>query len=149
MTLTDQLAKFLDVIDPLRGLTPPLSGDAETDEFGRKYYKVPKLDSSGDSPEQDERVECSKAEANLISSESTLLDEGNWHYPVIDLDIPCRLVPSSTEGHFHLYIDHAVPKDEYIKMLRAMADAGVVQEFYAKAAEMRGATFVRPEWVKK
>lgn len=125
----------------------------ETDSFGRKYYKIEKLNDSGTCPENDNRRQCSKEEANLISSETVgkvpEIDGTPQHCPVIDLDLPCRLIPSSTRGHFHLYIDHPVPQDKYLAMIQAMADAGVVQPFYAEAAKLRGATFVRPEWVKK
>lgn len=148
MSLTDQLAKFLEM-DPFSKLKPPLPCDETTDEFGRKYYKIPKLGSSGGNPENDEREPCTKGEANLISPLSNLHQTGDYPCPVIDLDLPCRLIPSSTEGHFHLYIDRAIPRDKYLAMLKAMADAGVVEKFYAEAAEMRGATFVRPPWVKK
>lgn len=146
MTLADSVfQQFKFLLD--KSSAPVSSG--ETDEFGRKYYKIDKLNDSGTCPENDNRQPCSKAEANLISSEGTLFEEDEFHYPVIDLDIPCRLIPSSTPGHFHLYIDHPVPQDKYLAMIQAMADAGVVQQFYAEAAKLRGATFVRPEWVKK
>lgn len=125
----------------------------KTDAFGRKYYVIEKLNDSGVTPENDERRPCSKTEANLVSSKTTdlkgIYEGAPLHRPVIDLDIPCRLIPSSTPGHYHLYIDHPVPQDKYLAMIQAMADAGVVQPFYAEAAKLRGATFVRPEWVKK
>jgi hypothetical protein len=131
-------------------LEATLAPDPKTDEFGRLYYKIPKLNDSGTSPENDEREPCTKAEANLICSE---VKGDFWgsdtHFPVIDIDLPCRLIPSSTPGHFHLYIDSPIDGEKYRNMLDAMAEAGVVQEFYAKAAHLRGATFVRPTWVKK
>ena len=27
------------------------------------------------------------------------------HWPVLDLDMPCHLIPSTHEGHFHLVIE--------------------------------------------
>lgn len=126
--------------------------DPAIDEFGRKYYKIPELDSSSIAPHNDERVECRKSEANLVSSELYNLEgtePGCFQKPVIDIDLPCRLVESSTPGHFHLYIDSLVDKEKYFAMLDAMAAAGVVEKFYAEAARLRGATFVRVPWVKK
>lgn len=96
-------------------------------------------------PEDEDRVRCSKEEANLVGS---LCDDG-LHRPVLDLDFPCRLVPSSTEGHFHLYLEVALETEPYLRLVRALAEAKVVSAFYAKAAEVRRQTFVRPEWVKK
>lgn len=122
---------------------------ATMDEFGRLYYKAEELNHSGGNTVEDladdGRVPCTKEKANLVSSETLF----GTHMPVIDLDLPCRLVPSSTEGHFHLYIDHPVDEDKYLKLIQALADCGLVSEFYNQLSQLRGATFARPEWVKK
>lgn len=83
--------------------------------------------------------------ANLITS----LASGRMHKPVIDLDLPARLVPSSTEGHFHLYIDKKVPWEAYVRLLDAMRDAGLVEAGYVSASKARGFSAVRPPWVRK
>jgi hypothetical protein len=130
--------------------------DGETDPVGRRYYSCPGLDDMGDSAaplgdparqegDHETRTPCARAEANLISS----LCEDGQHRPVIDLDIPCRLVESSTAGHFHLYIDVAMDPEQMLAMLRAMVEAGVVQPGFLRHAEQRGAAFVRPEGVTK
>lgn len=100
----------------------------------------------------------SKDEANVISSRVVGSDEwpdteGNvddvlraveWmHAPVLDLDFPAMLVPSSTPGHFHLYLERQMPWPLYEAMLRALGDAGVLQRGYVNASIARGATFVR------
>lgn len=41
-------------------------------------------------------------EPNCVGS---LLAYGKLHAPTLDVDFPCELVPSSTPGHFHRYID--------------------------------------------
>ena len=86
-----------------------------------------------------------KEQANLVGS---LCGDG-LHRPVIDIDFPCRLVPSSTEGHFHLYVELSMHWEQYERLLVALAQAGIISAFYLKAAQIRGQTFVRPEWVKK
>lgn len=92
-----------------------------------------------------ECVPCPKEDANLVSS---LCDDGQ-HMPVIDFDVPARLVPSSTEGHFHLYIDVPMSFERYLVMLDAMVAAGVVEEAYVAHVRERGQSLCRPEWVKK
>lgn len=78
--------------------------------------------------------------ANLISS----LAEDGKHYPVLDLDLEARLVPSSTRGHFHLYLDGlALEWDVYVRLLDALADTGVIERGYAEASKARGQTLVR------
>jgi len=71
------------------------------------------------------------------------------HRPVLDLDFPAQLVPSSTPGHFHLYLDLEVPHAKYMTLLGALADAGVIEPGYCGASQERGYTAVRLPWVKK
>jgi len=114
----------------------------------RTYYYNDSLDSSADSAAATwpgECVECTKDEANLIGS----LCADGMHMPVIDIDLPARLVPSSTEGHFHLYIDVPMPFDVYLTMLDAMVAAGVVDAAYVQHVRERGQSLCRPEWVRK
>lgn len=84
-------------------------------------------------------------EADAISSE---LADGR-HAPAIDLDVPARLIPSTTEGHAHLYIDVPMSWRQYKRLLRALVAAGVVEPGYYKASRRRGATFLRLPWVRK
>lgn len=65
------------------------------------------------------------------------------HKPCIDLDLDCRLVPSRTEGHYHLYINHEVEWESYVRMLDAMVAAGVVEQGFVKAAKFRKYTACR------
>jgi len=80
-----------------------------------------------------------EAEANLVSSMTTSLK----HKPTIDIDLPCKLVPSKTEGHFHLFIEKELDWETYKRLLYAMADAGIVEWNYVYAANQAQATFVR------
>ena len=71
------------------------------------------------------------------------------HRPVLDLDMPAELLPSSTPEHFHLYIDKPMTLTKYAKLLHALADAGIIEEGYAAASIERGYTSARLPWVKK
>jgi len=84
--------------------------------------------------------------ATLISSR---LADSKLHMPVIDIDIPVRLYPSSTEGHFHLYIDKQMTWRQYRRVLRALVRAGVVERGYYSASWHRRATHLRLPWIKK
>ncbi len=111
----------------------------------RLYYRSEILNGSDHAPSDDDRVRCSREDANLVSS----LCRDGLHRPVLDIDFPARLVPSSTEGHFHLYLEVALPEADYLELVRALGRAHILSPFYVKASEVRGATFCRPEWVKK
>lgn len=85
-------------------------------------------------------------DANLVSS---ALEGDGMHAPVLDLDFPCALVPSSTPGHYHLYLDKVMPWDEYGQLLWALRAAGVLQSGFVAAAISREQTMVRLPWVRK
>ncbi len=91
-------------------------------------------------------------EHKLISSRLfTDTEERQRHLPVLDIDFEARLVPSSTPGHYHLYLDGMPPLswERYEKLLEALADAGVIEEGYYYAAKMRKHTMVRRPGLKK
>lgn len=71
-----------------------------------------------------------------------------YHRPVIDIDMPVRLVESSPGKH-HLMIDRVLAWDEYEKLLDALVEAGIVEPGYVNAAKHRGFTAVRVPWFKK
>jgi hypothetical protein len=81
--------------------------------------------------------------ANLIGS---LLPNGE-HGPCIDLDFPCRLFPSRTQGHFHLYLERELSWEDYEKLLLVMHKIGLVQYGFYKSAVDRKQTFLRPPGV--
>ena len=109
--------------------------------FGRKLFRADDLTSSDEEVGVlDNRVEVdSLDEANLVSSK---LSNGK-HAPVLDLDIPHALVPSSTEGHSHLYLDIEIWWDDYVELLKVMSKCGILEEPYVRLNIERGATFVR------
>lgn len=71
------------------------------------------------------------------------------HRPVIDVDLPIKVIPSSTEGHFHLYVDKPMTWEHYRHLLEALVTVGLVDEGYVAAAERRGYTAVRLPWISK
>lgn len=110
---------------------------------GRKLYKRD-LKDRGAKYERVFRME----EANLVGSQ--LKVKSRLHRPVIDLDFPCRLIPSSTEGHFHLYLDGIdVEWPKYKDLLIALAAAGVISKGYLEESLNKGFTAVRLPHVKK
>ena len=93
-------------------------------------------------------------EPNLVSSrlyfEGSQFARGSSHSPVLDIDFAARLVPSSTEGHFHLYLDGlTLSWPEYENLLSALADAGVIERGYFDASVRRQMTCVRPPGMVK
>lgn len=123
---------------------------SDTDEFGRKFYFCEDLDKSLNSGEDGnkwfkEQETADREQANLVSSSC---GQG-VHMPALDFDLPARLIPSTTEGHFHLYIDKPMAWDKYEALLVAMRDAGLLQPGFVKNSIERKATFVRPPWIKK
>ena len=120
--------------------------------FGRLTYKVTEeLGCDYDGPYTEYRLACSDAaDSGLISSELRERENGKkMHMPAIDVDMPIRVVPSSTLGHFHLYIDKPMTWWRYKRLLRALVAAGIVEKGYYKASVARKATHLRLPWYKK
>lgn len=90
-------------------------------------------------------------EANVFSS--ALIDEDGqrtgFHTIAIDIDHPVRLRETDTPGHYHLMIDVPMPWEQYLGVLSALTEAGVVEEGYYRASEEREATYLRLPWVHK
>jgi|SRR5690606_41887835 len=108
------------------------------------FYKVDHLkDEYGSKYEQ--RTMTDPEHAQLISSR----DVTGRHRPLLDLDMDAALFPSSTENHWHLYIDKPMTWRQYKRLLRALARAGVIERGYMRASFQRGHTALRLPWYLK
>jgi len=102
----------------------------------------------GDAPVLPIKYDVTAAEANLVTSYAVAYTD-HLHYPVLDLDFGVQVVPSSTPGQYHLYLDRIVSWEKYSRVLDAMADAGLLERGYVDASKKRGHTAVRLPWVRK
>lgn len=73
------------------------------------------------------------------------------HALLLDLDLPTYLVASTQPDHYHLYVDvpGGIPHGTYVKLLKVLAEAGVIEKGYAKASLQRGFTSLRMPWKTK
>ena len=101
--------------------------------------------SGGPVPETQKIDDADLAEANLISSE--IVD--GVHIPLIDIDMDAALLPSSTPGHHHLYIDKNMPFEDLIKLLEVMVEVGIVQKGFLEGTKKRGFSSLRLPHVSK
>lgn len=91
-------------------------------------------------------------QAQIISSRQRPHAVGQlteYHRPMLDLDFPAVVVPSSTPGHSHLYLDMPLAWEQYEKLLDVMAEIGLLEDGYVAASKRRRATFLRLPWVRK
>lgn len=78
--------------------------------------------------------------ANTISS----LNTDGTHSPALDIDIPIRIVPSSTPGHCHLFFDDIrLTQDEHEALLHALYVAGIIEPGYYKSSLARNQSILR------
>lgn len=117
----------------------------EAGEFGDDDEGKPK----GDGREITERLEDVEAVSSLKSGYLNEPDGCRFHGLLIDLDVPAWLVPSSTQGHGHLYVDLHLNEDKLWPFLEAAAEIGLVEEGYVRACKSRGMTSLRAPWVRK
>lgn len=71
------------------------------------------------------------------------------HKPVLDLDMDVLVVPSTTRGHHHLYIDYLMPWHDYSLLLKVLAHVGILQNGYMHASEARRESWLRTPWTRK
>jgi hypothetical protein len=108
---------------------------------------------------QEERHHAPVEKSHIVSSEVVSAeciwagklerDLSGTHTPLLDIDMPAALIPSSTEGHYHLYIDKEMTWREYKRFLKAMMKAGIIEKGYYKVSVKRKATQLRLPWIKK
>jgi len=85
--------------------------------------------------------------ANIVTSE--IEGKPGYHAPVLDLDIPHVYVPSTTEGHGHLYLDVKLDWYQMHRLLTTLSQLGIIEEGYARASIDRGYSAVRLPWIRK
>lgn len=125
--------------------------DPDFDLKGRRLYKTARVDG------RSIVVDADLEDAVVVGSRMGYAEFGGWddspervmHRPVIDVDVPIRVVPSTTEGHSHLYIDKDIPFRDYLLLLEHMALCGIVEYGYYQGVKARGASYVRLPWVRK
>jgi len=118
------------------------------DPMGRITLQISrwtKRDMFGAGSRGEERSLCPPADADVVTS---LLPDGR-HAPVLDLDLPHRLVPSTTQGHSHLYLDVPMSWRRYKRLLKALAKAGILEQGYVAVSLYRQHTAVWMPWVQK
>lgn len=109
-------------------------------DFGKRLLcKIKVFHTSYGDAEQRITPAMNREEANLVSSEVG----GGMHMPAIDIDLPCKLIESSTPGHYHLYIDKELTWRQYEALLKIMVNVGIVEEGFLKMARKRKATYLR------
>lgn len=114
----------------------------------RKYADVAWGSTTYDGDEDQGRKTGDLEETELVCS----IDRwGTSHAVLLDIDYPAYLKPSSTPGHFHLYLDvpGGIPHNDYMTLLSILGRYGVVEEGYAEASIQRGYSALRPPWCKK
>lgn len=113
-----------------------------------RVHELAKLQVKMDDEYLNETVPVDRLdEAEVITSKSKVFD--NIHRPILDIDFPVDVIPSSTVGHYHLYIDKKLTWEQYKKLLFVLAEVGIIEEGYLNASIDREFTSVRLPWVNK
>ena len=95
-------------------------------------------------------VPHSQAEAPSAGIEGYRMPAGELlSEAVFRLRCPAVLVPSSTDGHFHLYLETEIGWDAYVRLLRAMAEAGLLETGWVELSERRKMAMLRKPGVRK
>lgn len=109
------------------------------------YIEAGEWGDNGDGRE----VTTDPEKVEAFSSKTGALFCTPMHALVLDIDVPAWLVPSSTPGHSHLYVDLSVTEDDLWDFLDKAAAIGLVEVGYVSACKSRGMTSVRAPWIVK
>lgn len=82
-------------------------------------------------------------------AKASKLGEPPMHRPVLDIDFEAALIPSSTPGHYHLYLDKLMTINDYEDLIDVLGRVGIIEPGYADATIQRGYSSARLPWVKK
>lgn len=136
------------IFKPKKSLTPipkPLSHREQLPgKADRKFYH--NVLWSDDYGTYSSRDQCGINQAEVVSSS---LVGSKMHAPALDIDLPAWLIPSSTSGHNHLYLDRELTWRQYKRLLKALGRAGILEKGYVKASIKRKETHLRVPWVDK
>ena len=114
----------------------------------RTHYHNEYIDDSSKEEQKFTVTGSDMNEGNLVSSQCYF--DPDVHLPLFDLDgVAAEIYESSTEGHHHLYINHPVSWDSYVRLLDAMADCGIVDKFWVEHQKERGFALLRHPSVEK
>ena len=120
--------------------------------FKRKEYRMKDLPNTYEEGLEDpyKDFEVEYAQGNLISSAlNPKFANITLHAPIFDIDVPHTYVPSSTPGHGHLYINQETTWEDYLRILEAMSDAGLIESGWVSASRTRGYACLRAPGVTK
>lgn len=116
----------------------------------------PKIMDEADSESDGAPADFDRDDANVVTSVIAWENHGPdgeripaAHWPVLDIDFEARLVPSSTPGHYHLYLEKHVDHDQYMRLLEELERTGIVGPGYDHFSRQRGYTTARLPHVKK
>lgn len=118
----------------------------------RKYWWVDPArmdDGNSDDPDRFVTDPLEEPGERMPTVVSSITDYGQ-HAPVLDIDFPIRCEPSSTPGHFHLYLDGIQMEwEQYRRVLEVLGEVGILGPGYVKHSIERGQTVVRLPWSRK
>lgn len=131
----------VDRLDELAAMFTPATHGWGHDREDRTLWYLPINPESGsDDGPLDGRLERTTTKANMVGSE--LLN--GRHSPVLDLDFEARLVPSSSPGHYHLFLDGLeLDPAAYEALLDALVAAKVIQAGFRRRFIESGTTLAR------
>ena len=112
----------------------------------RQVCGISELVGSSDDPDDRMLDPAPLIESDLVCSR---MKDSDMHIPVLDLDLDAMLIPSSTPGHHHLYIDKPMTWEQYVKLLDVLAEVGILERGYVNVSKKRRMTQVRTPWTKK
>lgn len=113
---------------------------------GNQLFHAPNVDDSEYHEDNQNNETDDLEKANLISSK---VKGTTKHIPMFDIDFPAALIPSTTPGHFHLYLGKELTEDQMEKLVFTLYDVGIIADGNRNQWTRFKGQFLRLPWIKK
>ena len=143
------VAQLQAVLDQYKAVESRLEAVQRLSRFRHILWYKETLNDSSEDFDKAVGLRSEMDRANLITSQLGSDENSNMHAPVLDLDFYAHVEPSSTPGHFHLFLDKAMKWQDYQRFLVTLASFDIIEQGFMQASIDREASAVRLPWVKK
>lgn len=113
---------------------------------GHELVNVENINEPGYPEDRDHIPTENLDEANVISSK---VKGTTRHKVIIDLDFDAALLPSSTPGHHHLYLDKELTAPQMEQLIYCLYEVGIIAQGNINQWHRFKALFLRLPWIKK
>jgi hypothetical protein len=71
-----------------------------------------------------------------------MIQPASGYVSILEVEFPIQLIPSTTPGHYHLYLDRKISWEQYILVLESAHEAGIINKGFYEMSIKNGQSMV-------